>query len=390
MKKWRSVLLFVGLIFVLGACTKLPQEQFSEALTAKQAFHAGDFSMTIDSFEMGEGQTSDEEANIYASMIMSQIVGTKVSGTFVQDQETEAVSLDMTIGFAGQDLPVSLIMDTQSNTAYVSADIYETLMGYVLAYGDNSYQTTPGATDLEGKFIRLDDSDLADYLEEDTTETSEAEDATIFPMLGTLNSDTFADYLNTLDRDSFEKDGDEISHTFTKAELTDYLAYAKEQDPDADLDGLQSMLDSVSEITIATTVNATTNKQTMVVDLVQDDAAQVALGMTFTFTGKESDQSVTIPAAEDVIDAEELFSTYDSWEDSDDDSYDDAETSSSEDWTSFMLTDDEFAALLDEVTSMSGQWSQEDIDFYLSFYQDYLTEAQYQQLVEALQVSQTL
>jgi len=167
--------------------------------------------------------------------------------------------------------------------------------------------------------------------------------------------------------------------------LTDYLTYAKAQDQDTQIDALQSVLDAVSEITIKTTVNTNSNKQTMVIDLVQADASQLAPGMTVTFTGKESQQSVTIPAAEDVIEAEELFSTYDSW----DDSYDDADTSTSDDWTSFMLTDDEFDALLEEVSGLSGQMSQEDIDFYLSFYQDYLTEDQYQQLVEALQVSQT-
>lgn len=379
--KWRKVCLFVGLIFVLGACTKLPQEQFSEALTSKQAFHAGDFSMTIDKFDMGNSQTYDAEADIYASMIMTQIVGTKVSGEFVQDQESEAVSLDMSIGFGGEAIPVSMIMDTKADIVYVSADIYETLMGYVMAYGDSRYQSTPGMTDLEGKFIRIDDADLDSYLGEDTADTR-TKDAPILPMLGTFNSETFADYLNTLDRDSFEKKGDEISHTFTKAELTDYLAYAKEQDSDTQLDELQSMLDSVSDITIKTTVNANTNKQTMVVDLVQADESQLEIGMTFTFTGKKSDQSVTVPAAEDVIEAEELFSTYDS--------YDGTDTTTSEDWTSFMLTDDEFDALIDEVNRMAGQMSQEEIDFYLSFYQEYLTEAQYQQLVEALQVGQTL
>ncbi len=384
MRKWLKVFLVVGLMAVLGACTKLPQEQFSEALTTKQAFHGGDFSMTIDTFDMGDGQMSDEAANIYASMVMSQIVGTKVTGTVVQDPDTDAVSLDMTVGFGGQELPISMILDTTSDTAYLSADIYQTLMGYVVAYGDSSYQTTPGATDLEGKFIRIDDADLDSYLE-GTADTSKTEDSTILPMLGTFNSDTFADYLKTLDRDSFEKDGDEISHTFTKAELTDYLTYAKAQDQDTQIDALQSVLDAVSEITIKTTVNTNSNKQTMVIDLVQADASQLALGMTVTFTGKESQQSVTIPAAEDVIEAEELFSTYDSW----DDSYDDADTSTSDDWTSFMLTDDEFDALLEEVSGLSGQMSQEDIDFYLSFYQDYLTEDQYQQLVEALQVSQT-
>jgi len=63
------------------------------------------------------------------------------------------------------------------------------------------------------------------------------------------------------------------------------------------------------------------------------------------------------------------------------DSYDEAD-----DWSSYMLTDEEFEELLLQIKQELPYLTQADIDDYLTFYEEYLTQEQYQELVEALQV----
>lgn len=67
------------------------------------------------------------------------------------------------------------------------------------------------------------------------------------------------------------------------------------------------------------------------------------------------------------------------------DSYDEAD-----DWSSYMLTDEEFEELLLQIKQELPYLTQADIDDYLTFYEEYLTQEQYQELVEALQVTQSL
>ena len=55
-----------------------------------------------------------------------------------------------------------------------------------------------------------------------------------------------------------------------------------------------------------------------------------------------------------------------------------------------MLTDEEFEELLLQIKQELPYLTQADIDDYLTFYEEYLTQEQYQELVEALQVTQSL
>ncbi len=50
-------------------------------------------------------------------------------------------------------------------------------------------------------------------------------------MNSLFHNETFADYLKTFEPDAFKRDGDTISHTFTKEELADYATYAQNTAP---------------------------------------------------------------------------------------------------------------------------------------------------------------
>ena len=330
MKKWGSVILFVGFAFLFGGCTKLPQEQFAEQLTNQQAANAGEFQATIDTFEIGSSSEYGQEADRYASMLMSQLVGSSFKGDFVQDKETKAILLNLAVAYGGQELPIKLIVDPEKQEAYVSAEIYETLQGYISAFGSDSYGTNPDAAEYEGKYLRIDQETLDSYFGEETFAedgegTTEAEKApeNLFTMNSLFHNETFADYLKTFEPDAFKRDGDTISHTFTKEELADYATYAQEHGADQkQVAELEALLEEVEQFDLAMTVNTKTNQQKMAFHFVQADELQTTIGATVTFTGKKSDTAVAIPTAEELIDPEELFSPYDyGWDDSYDDGY---------------------------------------------------------------------
>jgi len=362
MKKWGRVILFVGFAFLFGGCTKLPQEQFAEQLTNQQAANAGEFQATIDTFEMGNSSDYGQEADRYASMLMSQLVGSSFKGDFVQDKETKAILLNLAVAFGGQELPIKLIVDPEKQEAYVSAEIYETLQGYISAFGSDSYGTKPDAAEYEGKYLRIDQETLDSYFGEGTfaedgegTTEAEKEPENLFTMNSLFHNETFADYLKTFEPDAFKRDGDTISHTFTKEELANYADYAQEQGADQkQVAELETMLEEVEQFDLTMTVNTKTNQQKMAFHFVQADELQTTIGATVTFTGKKSDTAVAIPTAEELIDPEELFSPYDyGWDDSYDDGYendyDDEYWDSydeTDDWSSYMLTDEEFEELL--------------------------------------------
>ena len=57
---------------------------------------------------------------------------------------------------------------SRKQEAYVSAEIYETLQGYISAFGSDSYGTKPDAAEYEGKYLRIDQETLDSYFGEGT------------------------------------------------------------------------------------------------------------------------------------------------------------------------------------------------------------------------------
>lgn len=136
-------------------------------------------------------------------------------------------------------------------------------------------------------------------------------------------------------------------------------------------------------------VNAKKQNQKVVMNMTQSGELPLAIGITFTISGKQSDEKVQLPASENVVDQQEFFDSYQEdsfW----DDSYYGDDPLSDEDWTNYTLTDEEFDQLLEMVaTDLQGMTDEEIVDFLL-IYEDLLTEEQDQRLAEALQVSQNL
>lgn len=378
MKKWLGIGLLVGLFFLTG-CTKLPQDQFAEGLTAQKDVNAGDFSLTIDTVEFAGEDIQNSQEGMIAGMIFSQLAGTKITGNFVEDPKSKNIRLDASLSSGEIDVPLNLLVDGKSHDAYLSAEIVEA-MGSLFAFdtfGSFDSSEAPAAT-VKDKYIHLSPDEMSDL------DTDQLLNNDLF------SSGTLAEYIKTLDRESFKKDGDTITHTFTKQELLDFVDYAKKHKADtSEIAQWEDLLKDNEHIELTVSVNSKKQSQKVVLNMTQSGELPLSIGVTFTISGKQSDEKVQMPASENIVDQQELFDSYQEdsfWNDS----YYGEEPLSEEDWADYMLTDEEFDQLLAMVaTDLQGMTDEEIADFLL-IYEDLLTEEQYQRLAEALQVSQNL
>ncbi len=158
----------LGSPFLFGGCTEYRKKQLPKQLTNQQAANAGEFKRRSIPLRWAAAAKYGQEADRYASMLMSQLVGSSFKGDFVQDKETKAILLNLAVAFGGQELPIKLIVDPEKQEAYVSAEIYETLQGYISAFGSDSYGPKPDAAEYEGKYLRIDQETLDSYFGEGT------------------------------------------------------------------------------------------------------------------------------------------------------------------------------------------------------------------------------
>jgi hypothetical protein len=377
MKKWLGISLFIGLFFLTG-CTKLPQEEFTEALTNQQKVNAGEFQLSVDTFELADKDSQNSEEGMIAGMIFSQLAGTKIDGEFVEDSKSKNIRLDSTLTSGEMTVPFNLLVDGKTQEMYLSAEIFETMMN-LFAFNDPTTDSQD-ASEYQDKYIQINPEELG----EENTDS-------LMSGKSIFTSDTFAEYVKTLDRDSFKKEKDTITHTFTKKELEGFLEYAEKQKADQEaIAQLEEMLKDTKSLDLTVTVNTKKQEQKIGLKMVQAGELPMSIGLTFTISGKQSDEEVSLPAAENVIDQDELFNMDETslWDDST--SYYGEDALSDEDWADYTLTDEEFEELLGTIKSELQGLTEEEISEFLEIYQDFLTDEQYQRLVETLQVGQTL
>jgi hypothetical protein len=370
MKKWFGIVLLVGLVFLSG-CTKLPQEQFAEDLKAQKSVNAGDFSLSVDTFDIEGADLQSSEVG----MIFSQLAGAKIAGNFAEDPKSKNIRFESTLTWGEEEVPLNLLIDGKSHESYLSAEMFAKMID-AFAFGNFGDSSQTGEDTFKGKYIQLSPEEMADIDADQLLETNQL-----------FSSEVMSDYIKTLDKDSFKKEGDTITHTFTKQELEGLVEYAKKQDADtSEITQWEELLKDTKSIELTVSVNAKKQNQKVVLNMTQSGDLPVTVGLTFTISGKESDEKVQLPASEDVIDEETLFDSYQ--EDSLlDDSY---EEDTADDWTGYSLTDEEFEQLLAMAPTAVKEMTEDEIAEFLLIYKNILTDKQYQQLSEVLQVSGNL
>ncbi|MGG5370232.1 hypothetical protein [Enterococcus sp. AZ196] len=362
MKKFRVIMvLAVALVFFTG-CKKQTQKEFSEELAKQGDMNAGEYSAVIDRVAI-EGEDADKQTRTSIYKIEKMISGTKMSGNYQIDFKKKLLAMDLSIDGLGEKFPIELYVDGKRPSLYISTDFIPELVNTIKAFNPDVPVEAKQFDDLKGK-----------YLFDDQKKSKEKGDAKTDAdtLSGTLNSQLFSDYLNTLDPDSFEKQEDTIKRTFTKKDVQNFVKYAKEngdKEEKKDAEKLEKKLKDVTGYKQTITLNTKKHTQKSVMKLaVKNKDMTVKLDMTVNNQAKKSDRKIKLPKAADTVSMEEFQKIIE-----------DAQKSST------MISEEDFNDLLEVIRRNGSQLSQQQIEQFKSTYKPYLSEEQYKQLEEALE-----
>lgn len=377
--------MLVGLLLLTG-CGKKVQEEYFNGLSGSRENQTVDLHFKIDQLELSMSNEEDAAAGMIANSILNSLKDAELAGTVANDTKNERMQLDLTVKVLGSSFPVEILTDNKQQVAYMSTDIYQqlmTLMGSMLGAGDLG--TSVDAEALKGKYLELDPEDMKELLA-DSDVSTDGGTAAITALQG--DNQLMKDWLLTLKADTFKKDGDKISHTFTKEELSDFVKYAeKNGDKDAKKTAaeLKETLKDLTVFDLEATVDTKSGDQDLKMSMA-GDTDENTMKAAFTVSLKPTDKkaAVTMPAADQIVTEEELsemlgtsqFSanglTEENYDFEDDADYGWEEP----------LTEAEFQQLYDELAAEKENYTPEELQEYLDFLESSLTEEQFAKLTE--------
>lgn len=368
MKNWLGLIIAVGGMLLLSSCTMLPKDEFVDQLSDHANTNAGDFSFKMNSFDIKDANATDEMQN-YADTLLDQLTGITLSGNYAYDEKNKTTAFNTIIRYDEKEIPLDLILTADKQELYISAEGLEQLLNI------DSYENNETAkSEFTGKYLHLTEEELEKYA-----------GFSHFSVGKTELTQLFSDYIKTLDRDTFTKEKEVLKHTFTKKELLDFVAFAKEKGDQKTADTLESFKDSLNEaerFNIEYSIHKNSNKQVLAFDVQTQKELQASLKMTLTITGKENERSVKVPPASDIVSEKQFLETYKNNEMEDySDTYGWYGEQEEYDYT---MTEEEFSELL-AIMKQERDWlTAAEIEEYLATYQPILTQEQYKRLEEVL------
>lgn len=370
-KKLGTVATLSLAVVVLASCGKSPQDEFVSYMESqnKQTVGTWDFKMNIEDIEVSDPST-DKAANPMMNMMVTQMKDAAISGTMKADFEKEmAFGLDMKVKALGMEMPVNMVGSFgKEPKMYLATDIYEYIMNIVGSMSQGAVDTSKmDMSKLKGKYIDVLDIDA------DTAGKKELQDAS--KQLQQSEKDRqemakkYSEFLKGLDKKTFTKKDDVISHTFTKEEMTKLVKIVSEnaKDKDADLD---KAFDDLKDITV--TANIDVKKDTTKVSMKmtpKEDTGIKSMKLKFETTMKDKKADIKMPKKEDIISSKELEKMFPQG----------APVGQKEE-----VSDAEFQEVLKAIKEHKDQIDDKTKEELLTTYKAVLSEEQYKEIESAL------
>ncbi|MGM0125278.1 hypothetical protein IGI37_002676 [Enterococcus sp. AZ194] len=382
MKKATLLVGAVAGLFLLAGCQgKSTKEQFMDAYK-KQAdtkeYNATEFDLKVDDLKID----ADEETSGQVAMIVTQIKDMKLSGDTLIDSEGKKMELNLKLEAFGKTVPVQMIQIDEKS--YLSGATYTGVIELVSSFGVPLKLDQAKMTELKTKYIPITEK-LYDEsgLNQQTDKTADKELLTELKD-GKLN-DLFREYVEKqLKDDDFKKDGDKLSHTFTKDEMLDFAKYAKENGSKQIKKYVEESIEPLKELDtldFTVSIDTKTNKNTMKMTVKQEKAE---IKITLNMTPKKSKDKVKEPNKLDIISDEEVQSLMeDAVGTASSDEYDTIEPDADDnDLDDYEISDEDFQEIYDQLEKVKDTLTKKDVEEYLSQVGDMLTDAQKQKLLD--------
>lgn len=291
-------------------CGKSAKDEFIQGIGNQNAQESGvwDFSMSIS--DMKFSQEDGAQTNPMIGMLITQIKDASLFGKIQVDAKKEkAFNLEMKLKAMGMDVPISLVGSLDNEGKEPKLYLATDMMEYIVAVADSM---TDGAIDssqldtekLKGKYI-----DLLAMNEESTKEWQDTiKEYQESEKERKQSAKEYKEFLEGLDKDTFEKKGDTITHTFTKKELqklikitTETSEKGKEQDP----------FEKVKDVSAKVSVNTKENKTNMLINVKPQQDKNVDMGLEslsskISITQKAKKASISMPKKENILSEQEV------------------------------------------------------------------------------------
>lgn len=366
MKRVLGVFLGLSLLFTAAGCaaakTDSVKEQFLKEAAAlgDSHYNAGTFDLQIKELTVADSAVSDDasaQTDGLTAMLLAQLQQAKFSGTYLTDAEKKQSQVDLSIDIFEQKLPIQLF--SADSNLYVSGAIMKDIASFIQSFSGVAVDETQFAQ-YDGKYL-----DITEDVKDMSHSTA---------SFNLVTSDSFKEYADSLAEADFKKDGDKLSHTFTKDELQDYLAFLKEKgsaDEQKTAAELTDLLKEVDTFTLATTLDTASRKLTATLKSTSSDGSKLTLD--YHWTPKKSAEKITVPTEDQIIKGASLGDIFTGITDP-----------ATEDTADSTMTDAEFQELYDSLQQALESSPDEDYSALLEQIKDKLTDEQYEKLQQLI------
>lgn len=299
MKKRLGMLLgTTAVLFMLTGCGTSAQDEFVSYMEtqSKQTEGTYDFNVAIKELEL---PSSPETAtNPMVTMMVTQLKDMSIAGTMKQNTKKDnAFELDMKIKALGLEVPFNMIGNYgKEPKIYMSTDIMEYIMGIMSSTTGMDMTEGTDFSQLKGKYIDV-------FAMDETTDKAAQKNQE------KLNK-KYINFIKGLDKKSFTKKDNVISHTFTEKEFTDLIKTLSE-DTETDMKDVQNLFKDFEKFNVKISVDTKKDKTTVTLDMApkaadSENAGFSSMVLLVETTLKDKKADIVLPKKVNILTSEEM------------------------------------------------------------------------------------
>lgn len=245
----RKVRILVGICFsvlVLASCGKSAKEEFIQQFgkQTEQKIGIWDFSMEVSEVEFSKIDDSQKN-QVVSAMMATKIKDMSLSGKLKKD--SEKFDYDIKINAIGMEVPIHLLGSFDKEPKlYFAADTLKSISSIANIMSEGEVDTSQvDFQKLKGKYIDI-------LTVNETGKVDWSKSMKDYQQSAKERKKEYQDYLNSLEKDSFTKKGDTLTHTFTSKELQDIVNIKSNKN-------VKKLLKNLKEISAKVSINTKTN-----------------------------------------------------------------------------------------------------------------------------------
>ncbi|WP_429950241.1 hypothetical protein IGJ55_000693 [Enterococcus sp. AZ170] len=313
-KKYLLGIITSVVILLLAACGSDPRKEFTNAMFSSkgQEYNAASFEMKI------KDLTYDgDEGGAYVKMFASQLKDMSIDGSYAVDEKKDTVEMEITANLFGEKLPFQFVGNKENY--YMSTSFVSGLLDLANSFGYPFELSKSDLNKLKGKYIDI--AEAGDTLSsgELDKKTKPLKDKTFVNMEESKMGSEMKKLIESFDKDSFKKDKDVITHTFTKKEIIrmmekiDEVAkedkdYKKSDDAKEMKDAIKSLKKDMDKMDIKVSINQKTKAfdTEIAIAATDEDAASMTMVMAISVQPQKNSAKIKIPSKKEIISQDEL------------------------------------------------------------------------------------